>query len=148
MALDSELLDIDPFERNWYEQREFTPLVNSRAHQLGGSRKILNNRIYRQYEKLMQILGHRAGLDSDNRLVVTYYLLLQDRIDEAMKQFAKVESKDVVQTMPYAYCDAYLDLYREKPDEAMAKAKKFVDYPVDRWRNKFCLLYTSPSPRD
>ena len=137
MALDSELLDIDPFERNWYEQREFTPLVNSRAHQLGGSRKILNNRIYRQYEKLMQILGHRAGLDSDNRLVVTYYLLLQDRIDEAMKQFAKVESKDVVQTMPYAYCDAYLDLYREKPDEAMAKAKKFVDYPVDRWRSKF-----------
>ena len=84
----------------------------------------------------MRILGHRSALDSDNRLVVTYYLLLQDRIDEAMKQFAKVESKDV-QAMPYAYCDAYLDLYREKPDDAMAKAKKYVDYPVDRWRNKF-----------
>ena len=137
MAFESELLDVDPLERNWYEQREFSPLVNSRAHQLGGSRKILNNRIYQQYEKLMQILGHRASLDSDNRLVVTYYLLLQDRIDESMKHFAKVKSKDVVQTMPYAYCDAYLDLYREKPDDAMAKAKKWTDYPVDRWRNKF-----------
>ena len=136
MAFDSELLNIDPFERNWYEQREFTPLVNARTHQLGGSRKILNSRIHQQYEKLMRILGHRSALDSDNRLVVTYYLLLQDRIDEAMKQFAKVESKDV-QAMPYAYCDAYLDLYREKPDDAMAKAKKYVDYPVDRWRNKF-----------
>ena len=137
MTFESELLTVDPFSRNWYEQREFSPLVNSRTHQLGSTRKILNNRVHQQYEKLMQILGHTPTLDSDNRLVVTYYLLLQDRIDEAMKQFAKVESKDVVQTMPYAYCDAYLDLYREKPDDAMAKAKKWTDYPVDRWRNRF-----------
>jgi hypothetical protein len=137
IAFECDLLTIDPFLRNWYEQREFTPLVNSRAHQLGAKRKILNDRIHQQYEKLMQILGHRSQLDSDNRLVVTYYLLLQDRIDEAMKQFAKVGSKDVVQTMPYAYCDAYLDLYREKPDDAMAKAKKWTDYPVDRWRKRF-----------
>ena len=137
MTFESELVSIDPLKRNWYEQREFSPLINNRAHQLGSSRKILNDRVHQQYEKLMQILGHRPQLDSDNRLVVTYYLLLQDRIDEAMKQFAKVESKNVVQTMPYAYCDAYLDLYREKPADAMAKAKKWVDYPVDRWRQKF-----------
>ena len=137
MAFDSDLLTIDPFVRNWFEQREFSPLVNSRAHQLGAKRKILNDRILQQYEKLMQILGHRGKLDSDNRLVVTYYLLLQDRIDEAMKQFAKVEDKNVVRTMPYAYCDAYLDLYREKPDDALAKAKKWTDYPVDRWRTRF-----------
>ena len=137
MAFNSELLTIDPFLRNWYQQREFSPLVNARAHQLGSDRKILNSRIHQQYEKLMQILGHRGQLDSDNRLVVTYYLLLQDRIDEALKQFAKIESKDVVKTMPYAYCDAYLDLYREKPEEALRKAQKWIDYPVDRWREKF-----------
>ena len=137
MAFSSELLTIDPFLRNWYQQREFTPLVNARAHQLGADRKILNSRIHQQYEKLMQILGHHGELDSDNRLVVTYYLLLQDRIDEALQQFAKVESKEVVKTMPYAYCDAYLDLYREKPDSALRKAQKWVDYPVDRWREKF-----------
>ena len=137
MAFSSELLTIDPFLRNWYQQREFTPLVNSRAHQLGANRKILNSRIHQQYEKLMEILGHHGKLDSDNRLVVTYYLLLQDRIDEALQQFAKIESKDVVTTMPYAYCDAYLDLYREKPDQALSKAQKWVNYPVDRWREKF-----------
>ena len=137
MALSSPLLTIDPFSRNWYQQREFSPLINSRVHQLGADRKILNDRIDQQYEKLMQILGHRGQLDSDNRLVVTYYLLLQDRIDEALQQFAKIESKDVVQTIPYAYCDAYLDLYREKPAEALRKAEKWVDYPVDRWREKF-----------
>ncbi|MDB4766538.1 hypothetical protein OAG71_02490, partial [bacterium] len=137
MAFNSELLTIDPFLRNWYQQREFSPLVNARAHQLGADRKILNNRIYQQYEKLMQILGHRGQLDSDNRLVVTYYLLLQDRIDEALQQFEKIESKNVVNTMPYAYCDAYLDLYREKPEDALRKAKKWVNYPVDRWRERF-----------
>ena len=137
MAIKSDLLTIDPFLRNWYQQREFTPLVNARAHQLGSSRKILNGRIHQQYEKLMQILGHQPQLDSDQRLVVTYYLLLQDRVEEALQQFAKIEAKDVVQTMPYAYCDAYLDLYREKPDEALSKAQKWVDYPVDRWRKKF-----------
>ena len=137
MAFDSELLTIDPFSRNWYQQREFTPLVNARAHQLGADRKILNSRIHQQYEKLMQILGHRGQLDSDDHLVVTYYLLLQDRIDEALQQFAKIKCKDVVKTMPYAYCDAYLDLYREKPDQALRKAQKWVDYPVDRWREKF-----------
>ena len=137
MALSSELLTIDPFVRNWYQQREFTPLVNARVHQLGTNRKILNNRIHQQYEKLMQILGHRGQLDSDNRLVVTYYLLLQDRIDEALQQFAKIESEDIMNSMPYAYCDAYLDLYRAKPEDALRKAEKWVDYPVDRWREKF-----------
>ena len=137
MAFESELLTVDPLLRNWYEQREFSPLVNARAHRLGSAHKILNNRIHQQYEKLMQILGYHRQLESDDRLVVTYYLLLQDRIDEAMKQFTKVEAKDVVRSMPYAYCDAYLDLYREKPDAALAKAKKWADYPVDRWRAKF-----------
>ncbi|QEG20577.1 hypothetical protein [Mariniblastus fucicola] len=137
ISFKSELLTIDPFVRNWYEQHEFSPLVNARAHQLGVTQKILNSRIHQQYEKLTQILGHHAELDGDDRLVVTYFLLLQDRVYEAMNQFARIESKEVVEAMPYAYCDAYLDLYREKPDDAMAKAKKWTDYPVDRWRSKF-----------
>ena len=64
-------------------------------------------------------------------------MLLQDRIEQAMEHFEKVESKDIAGSMPYAYCDAYLDLYREKPDRALKKAQKWVDYPVDRWRKKF-----------
>ena len=136
-SFESELLRIDPFTRNWFEQREFSPLVNSRAHQLGAQRKILNSRVHEQYEKLMNILGHRAKLDSDNRLVVTYYLLLQDRIEEAMHQFAMIDAESIIKTMPYAYCDAYLDLYREKPEDALAKAQRWTEYPVDRWRNRF-----------
>ena len=137
LKFQSEILNIDPLIRNWFEQREFSPLVNSRAHQLGGDRKILNARVHQQYEKLMKILGHQATLDSDNRLVVTYYLLLQDRIDEAIAQFEQIDADSIAAAMPYAYCDAYLDLYREKPDDALAKAQAWADYPVDRWRKKF-----------
>ena len=65
----------------------------------------------------MQILGHRGQLDSDNHLVVTYYLLLQDRIEEAMQHFDKVESKDIVGSMPYTYCDAYWICTAKSPVE-------------------------------
>ncbi len=136
-AFESELLTIDPFERKLYEHREFSPLINSRAHKLGAKQTILNDRFRQQYEKLMEILGHRKSLDSDSHLVVTYYMLLQDRIDDALMHFGKIDSAEVAQSMSYAYCDAYLDLYRGNPDEAKAKAMKWVKYPVDRWRKKF-----------
>ena len=137
MSLNCDLFELDPVERNWYQQRGYTPLINSRAHQLGAKRRILNPRFYQQYDKLMQVLGTQAELSDDDRLVVTYYLLLQDRIAEALDYFGKVDLKNVDAKMQYAYCDAYLDLYREKPDQALAKANKWVDYPVDRWRTKF-----------
>ena len=64
-------------------------------------------------------------------------MLLQDRVDEALEHFAKVEDKAVVASMPWAYCDAYLDLYKSKPDDAKTKAQKWVNYPVDHWRARF-----------
>ena len=136
-AFESELLTVDPVARNWFEQREYTPLVNARAHQLGGRRTILNPKFFHQYEKLMKILANRSGLSADDHLVVAYYMLLQDRIDEALKHFAHIEDKSVVASMPWAYCDAYLDLYRSRPDEAKSKALKWTDYPVDHWRKRF-----------
>ncbi len=137
MAFESQLLTIDPVARNWYEQREYSPLVNARAHRLGSKRTILNPKFFQQYEKLMKVLANRSPLSSDDHLVVTYYMLLQDRIDEALEHFSKIEDKTVVASMPWAYCDAYLDLYRSKPDDAKIKAQKWVNYPVDHWRSRF-----------
>ena len=56
-------------------------MVNARAHALGGERTILNDRFRGQYERLMNILAHRGTLAADERLAVTYYLMLQDRIE-------------------------------------------------------------------
>ena len=137
LAFDSELLTVDPVTRNWFEQREYWPLINARAHRLGPKRQILNPKFSAQYEKLMRVLANRRDLTSDDHLVVTWAMLLQDRIEEGLNHFDKVEDKNVVASMPYAYCDAYLDLYREAPEAALSKAQKWVDYPVDHWRARF-----------
>ena len=64
-------------------------------------------------------------------------MLLQDRVDDALEHFGKIEDKAVVASMPWAYCDAYLDLYKSQPDDAKAKAQKWVNYPFDPWRARF-----------
>ena len=137
IAFESPMLTVDPVPRNWYEQREYSPLVNARAHRLGSKRTILNPKFFQQYEKLMKILANRSPLSSDDHLVVTYYMLLQDRVDDALEHFGKIEDKAVVASMPWAYCDAYLDLYKSQPDDAKAKAQKWVNYPFDPWRARF-----------
>ncbi len=137
LAFDSPILKIDPVERNWFEHREYWPLVNSRAHRLGPQRKILNPNFFAQYDKLMRVLANKSELNSDDHLVVTYFMLLQDRIETALDHFEKVSTDKIEAKMQYDYCDAYLDLYREKPDVALSKARKWENYPVDHWRARF-----------
>ncbi len=133
----STLLTVDPVDRRWYFHREYRPLVNARIHQVGKTRKILNPEFRGQYLQLMSTLANQAEIDNDYHLVVTYYLLLQDRIDEALAHFNQVDPKQLDSQMQYDYCDAYLDMYRGKPDQAAAKAQKWASYPVDHWRKRF-----------
>ena len=137
---DSEIFTCDPVARNWYQHKEYWPLVNNRAHRVGPQRKILNPSFYSQYRQLLGILANRKELTQDDHLVVTYYMLLQDRIETALEQFENIGKADVSAKIQYDYCDAYLDLYREKPDDAREKALRWKDYPVDHWRNRFQLI--------
>ena len=134
---ESELLTIDPVERNWYAHKEYWPLVNDRAHQLGPQRKILNPNFFGQYQGLLSVLANRRQLTDDDHLLITYYMLLQDRIETALDHFSQVSRDALPSQIQYDYCDAYLDMYRENPNEAAAKAEKWADYPVDHWRNRF-----------
>ena len=134
---DSELMTIDPVERNWYQHKEYWPLVNDRTHQLGPQRKILNPSFYSQYRDLLSVLSNRRELSEDDHLVVTYYMLLQDRIETALQHFENVAKGNIPCEMQYDYCDAYLDLYRESPKDAQAKAAIWADYPVDHWQKRF-----------
>ena len=38
LVFDSEIVTIDPVQRNWYQHREYWPLVNARTNQLGAQR--------------------------------------------------------------------------------------------------------------
>ena len=61
--LDSPLLKIDPVVRHTYQQLDYLPLVNARAHQLGRRRQILNDRFAEQYHRLLKVLGYKREID-------------------------------------------------------------------------------------
>ncbi len=136
-TLHSPLLTIDPVARGWYQHLEYAPLVNARAHPLGGVRKLLNGRVHEQYHRLMRDLCYRRALDDTTLLQVTYYLLLQDRVHEARRTFARVDPRRVATRLQYDYCRAYLDFFEAEPEVAAAISAKYRDYPVDRWRAAF-----------
>ena len=135
--LDSPLLTIDPTLRYAYQHMEYAPLVNPRAHKLGQDRKILNERFFEQYERTLNVLTYRPTLSDDDTMSVTYYMLLQDRIDEGLAAFKKVDPKKLPEQIQYDYFAAYTAFYGETPGSARAIADKYKNYPVDRWRNLF-----------
>lgn len=135
--LASPLLTVTPVVRRTYEHMEYRPLVNARAHQLGASRQILNDRFYAQYNRLLKMLSYKQKLSSDDHLAVVYYLLLQDRVEEAIAQFALVDAEDIATLMQHDYFACYLALSQGDVKTAKAIAVKYEMYPVDRWRKIF-----------
>jgi len=135
--LDSPLLNIDPVIRKTYEQMDYRPLVNARVGQLGRQREILNDRFHAQYERLMKILTYRRQFSSDELMSVTAYLLLQDRVGEAIAFFDRVTSEELETRLQYDYFSSYLAFSKGEPKAAKATAEKYAAYPIERWRLAF-----------
>jgi hypothetical protein len=138
--INCSLLVIDPVARHQYEHLEYKPLVNARAHSLGKRRQIVNNRFDEQYHKFMKLLSYRSQLTDDDLLAVTHYLMLQDRIEDALRFFDLVKPDRIATRMQYDFCAAYLDMSTEEPQKARAVATKYAGHPVERWRNTFASL--------
>jgi len=138
--LASSLLTIDPVLRRTYAHLEYKPLVNARAHALGPRRQIVNDRFHEQYHKFLRELAYTPTLDDNDLLAVTYYLLLQDRVAEALETFARVKRAKVATPMQYDYCAAYLMFFSDQPEAARAIAAQYANHPVDRWRNTFAVI--------
>lgn len=138
--LDSPLLVIDPIARRMYQHLEYKPLVNARAHQLGKRRQIVNDRFFAQYQQQLTLLGYKRKLSDRDLMDVVYYLLLQDRIEEGLDAFARVNPDVLTTRLQYDYFAAYLGMYQAEPKEAAAIAERYVDYPVDKWRNAFAAV--------
>jgi hypothetical protein len=136
-ALDSTLIRIDPVERNLYQHVEYEPLFNARAHRFGKQRRILNDHFASQYQSLLLTLGDRKSLSDEDWMSVTYYLLLQDRVEEALASFARVRATELPMRVQYDYMEAYLDFFTEGHTAARRIATRYEAYPVDRWRKLF-----------
>jgi hypothetical protein len=135
--IDSKLVTIDPVIRKTYQQMEYSPLVNARAHRLGKTRKIVNNRFAEQYGRLLHVLAYRANLDNDDVMAVAYYLLLQDRIEQGLQFLNKVDANALATKLQHDYFTCYARFYLSEPQAARAIAANYANYPVDRWRNAF-----------
>lgn len=135
--LDTPLVKIDPVERNLYQHIEFSPLVNARAHQIGNVRTISTSGLDVQYREFLTTLSYKPALDEMDKVVATYYFLLQDRIEEALAFFDRIDASKLPTRIQYDYLTAYVALYREDPRKARETAEKYREHPVLRWRNKF-----------
>jgi len=135
--IDTPLLTIDPVERHLYQHLEYSPLVNARAHSLGKRRTILNERLAQQYHALLLVLSQKPALDDTDRLAVAYFLLLQDRVEEGMRFFARVDAAKVASRLQHDYMRAFIDMYSADHKVAREIAEKHKAHPVDRWRVLF-----------
>ncbi len=131
------LVTVDPVERHWIQHLEYSPLVNARAHRLGRERRIVNAAFRQQYHRLMNVLRYKAELSEQDKLDVVYYLFLQDRIGEAIGWFDTLDAEKLATALQLDYLKCYVAFYREQPGEAEAIARRYEDYPVDKWRARF-----------
>jgi len=137
LRLDDGALSVDPVAMGWLEHLEYAPLVNARAHRLGASRRILNDRFAAQYGRLMAALRYRARPSDDDLLAVACTLFLQDRVEEGLETLDRVKRDAVDAKLQYDYLKVYAEFYRERPKAARAIAEKHREHPVDRWRRLF-----------
>ncbi len=136
----SPLLVLDTVDRHEYEHLEYRPLVNARAHSLGKRRQIVNAVLHAQYHQFLKQLSYQPQIGDTDRLALVYYLLLQDRIDEAQAAFSQVSKERIVERMQYDYCAAYLALFTAEPTRARSWAAPHLDHPVERWRLAFAAV--------
>ncbi len=136
-ALASPLVDIDPVERRAYQHVEFDPIFNPRAHRFGKRREVLNRALAEQYGAFLAILADRDRLDAADWLSVAYYQLLQDRVEEALAAFGRVDAGRLPTRVQYDYLRAYLDFFSAEHAVARGIATRYQDYPIPHWRSRF-----------
>ena len=80
-----------------YEHSELDPVINARAHALGGTtRKILNQRQEAQWKALLGTLAHKSQrcLTAGDALAIVYHYLLQQRVHDAARLFVSIPAPD------------------------------------------------------
>ena len=81
-------------------------------------------------------------LDNQYKLMFVYNLQLQDRINDAIALFKKVElpSDNDHLRIQYDYMDAYFDFFTGQSESfktARTIVRKYEDYPIPSWRILF-----------
>ncbi|MEN9362232.1 MAG: hypothetical protein RL095_3767 [Verrucomicrobiota bacterium] len=135
--LSSEVLNVDAAQNGTYLHRDFLPFLNARAFALGGVKRLPNQGLRAQYQRLLEVLRHKPSLSAEDHLELSYYLLLQDRFDEAAAELAAAPRDKLQAKIQHDALSCYLLFAQEKPQEAAKIAGVYKDYPIPHWRSHF-----------
>lgn len=149
---DSQLLFVRPIDSGM-RHLDYYPLINPRAHKTTSALSsgaastnqplILNGNLYQTYKMFILYLIEKPVWDSNDMMNLSYYLLLQDRVTQALEIFSKISEKDLQGEskllLQYHYMSAFLDFYTGAPDFKIARkiVSEYVNYPVITWRLMF-----------
>lgn len=138
----SKLLTVTPQDLGW-ETMEFDPLVNARAHPFGDHPRLSHEKAREHYRAFLDTMKWKAELTSADELTFTYYLFLQDRIEEALSRFAKIQSAELPDPLQYDYLHALALFYKEMPEDAKLIAAPYLTkLPPGPWRERFLNVTT------
>lgn len=136
-AFDSPLLTTGAAAQMRYEHLDYRPLVVARAHTLGSKPMILNDSLAAQYDAFLDILAYQAEVTDSQRMQLCYYMLVQNRIEQALHWFESVDREQLETQLQYDYFDAHLDFYRGEYQRASEIAGRYADYPIASWQAAF-----------
>lgn len=136
-AFVSPLIELIPQEQLSYEHLDYKPLVVARIHQLGPEKTILNPSLHRQYQRLLDILAHQPQISDSQKMQLCYYLILQNRTEEAIAWFNRIDRGKLDSQVQYDYLAAYLNFYLAEYETALATANSYRDYVDPTWNQLF-----------
>ena len=146
LVFSSSMLAVDSAAEDLFQIREYKPYVNNRCFRLGSRMTIPNDKLKTQYEKFLRYMTQKVPSVDDYALMV-YYLILQDRVMDALNVFKKyvcteVEGRFVPKEACTAkvqvdYMTAYFDCFNESMTQAREICPRYESYPVLYWREAF-----------
>ena len=135
--IESPLLSLDPGRDFAIETLEFAPLVNARAHANRQSRAIANEGASMRYVEFLNLVQMRPRLTDRDQLELSYHMLIQERLEEAIAALGRVEREAVAEKLQYDYLAAHLAISAGDTVRARALCEPHRGHPVLRWQKLF-----------
>jgi hypothetical protein len=151
----SSLVEVNEHEESHdlFNFLDYFPLVNARAHRVGGmdsassnssnetKQWILNKNLRETYMNFMIQMIIKRKWSAHDRLMFVNYLLMQERVTEAVEEFKKIRNEDLNDNhgdaqIQYDYIKAYLDFFicgktgSLEFKDARSIVGKYSNYPV------------------
>ncbi|KAK2951295.1 putative Actin-binding protein [Blattamonas nauphoetae] len=174
----SELFTNDPVRAQKVNLYEYRPLINPRTFWQKNEKTIPNQSLETQYKNILIFLAHGGRLNreiekqeqkksgkkvktcpsvriltNDDKIILTYYLILQERLDEACDMFdsindseATVGEPDLEMVLQKDYLEGFLEFNKSDPEkwkdgERLPKSRRIVakhqNVSVGRWKDMF-----------